>query len=165
MPYRERFELNLELVEATIEYICSAREFGDGAILVFLTGWDDIKNLAAQLQSNRIRRDTSASVCFRCGSCRRSTRKRFSSAHPRACVKTILATNIAETSIIDDIVFVVDGGAKAKTYDAVNNIVLAPAPVSQAAARGAEGEQAAFKMVYAPSFLQQQQADGAVSDT
>ncbi|KAL0316056.1 UNVERIFIED_CONTAM: DExH-box ATP-dependent RNA helicase DExH1 [Sesamum radiatum] len=41
-------QLDLGLVEATIEYIC--RHEGNGAILVFLTGWDDISKLHDKLK-------------------------------------------------------------------------------------------------------------------
>lgn len=37
-------------MEASIEYIC--RNEGDGAILVFLTGWDDISKLHDKVKSN-----------------------------------------------------------------------------------------------------------------
>lgn len=39
-------------VEATIEHIC--RHEGGGAILVFLTGWDDISKLLEKLKANII---------------------------------------------------------------------------------------------------------------
>jgi len=133
----------LDLVEAAIEYVCCAEEFGEGAVLVFLTGWDDIKNLAEQLQSNRMLRDSSR---FRVlplhGSMPTVNQKEIFQRPPPGVRKIILATNIAETSItIDDIVFVIDGGkAKEKTYDAVNNLAcLLPAWVSQAAARQRRG--------------------------
>ncbi|KAF7147070.1 hypothetical protein RHSIM_Rhsim03G0064000 [Rhododendron simsii] len=38
------------LVESTVEYIC--RYEGDGAILVFLTGWDDISKLLDKVKAN-----------------------------------------------------------------------------------------------------------------
>lgn len=44
-------------VEATIEYIC--RNEGDGAILVFLTGWDDISKLFDKLKGNNFLGDPS----------------------------------------------------------------------------------------------------------
>jgi HrpA-like RNA helicase len=37
-------------VQSTIEYIC--RNEGDGAILVFLTGWDEISKLLDMIKSN-----------------------------------------------------------------------------------------------------------------
>jgi len=39
-------------VEATIEHIC--RHEGDGAILVFLTGWDEISKLLEKIKANTL---------------------------------------------------------------------------------------------------------------
>jgi len=39
-------------VESTIEYIC--RNEGSGAILVFLTGWDEISKLLDKLKGNNL---------------------------------------------------------------------------------------------------------------
>lgn len=38
-------------VESTIEHICE-RESEEGALLVFLTGWDDISKLMEKLKAN-----------------------------------------------------------------------------------------------------------------
>ena len=45
-------KLDLDLIEHVIEHICVTE--GEGAMLVFLTGWDDISKLHDQLQRNRI---------------------------------------------------------------------------------------------------------------
>ncbi|KAJ6790773.1 putative DExH-box ATP-dependent RNA helicase DExH1 [Iris pallida] len=45
-------QLDLGLVEATIEHIC--RHEGDGAILVFLTGWDEISKLLEKIKGNTL---------------------------------------------------------------------------------------------------------------
>lgn len=44
-------------VEATIEYIC--RHECDGAILVFLTGWDEISKLLDKIKANIFLGDSS----------------------------------------------------------------------------------------------------------
>lgn len=44
-------------MEATIEYIC--RREGDGAILVFLTGWDEISKLLDKVKGNNLLGDPS----------------------------------------------------------------------------------------------------------
>lgn len=44
-------------MEATIEHIC--RHEDDGAILVFLTGWDDISKLLDQIKVNSFLGDLS----------------------------------------------------------------------------------------------------------
>ncbi|CAI8602358.1 unnamed protein product [Vicia faba] len=45
-------QIDLGLVEATIEHIC--RNEGGGAILVFLTGWDEISKLLEKLEGNNL---------------------------------------------------------------------------------------------------------------
>ncbi len=46
-------QLDLQLVEAALEHIC--RTDGDGgAVLVFLTGWDDITLLTRRLERNAL---------------------------------------------------------------------------------------------------------------
>ncbi|KAI8019134.1 DExH-box ATP-dependent RNA helicase DExH1 [Camellia lanceoleosa] len=47
----------LRMVESTIEHIC--RHEGDGAILVFLTGWDGISKLLEKIKANSLLRDPS----------------------------------------------------------------------------------------------------------
>lgn len=44
-------------MEATIEYIC--RLEGGGAILVFLTGWDEISKLLEKINGNNLLGDSS----------------------------------------------------------------------------------------------------------
>lgn len=44
------FSVSLYQVESSIEYIC--RHEGEGAILVFLTGWDEISKLLDRLREN-----------------------------------------------------------------------------------------------------------------
>lgn len=44
-------------MESTIEYICKHED--DGAILVFLTGWDDISKLLDNIKPNRLLGDSS----------------------------------------------------------------------------------------------------------
>uniref|UniRef100_A0A804N4G1 Uncharacterized protein n=1 Tax=Zea mays TaxID=4577 RepID=A0A804N4G1_MAIZE len=43
-------ELDLSLVESTIEYICHYE--AEGAILVFLIGWDEISKLLDKIKGN-----------------------------------------------------------------------------------------------------------------
>ncbi len=134
-------KMNLDLVEAAITHVCTSCP--DGAVLVFLTGWDDIKNLAAQLKENNVLRDSSRFLILPLhGSMPTAEQKIIFRRPPQGVRKVVLATNIAETSItIDDIVYVIDGGkSKEKTYDAVNNLgCLLPAWVSRAAARQRRG--------------------------
>ena len=134
-------KLDLNLIEHVVEHICRCE--GEGAVLVFLTGWDDITKLNDQLKSNRVTGDPSqVRVLPLHGSMPTSTQREIFNRPPRGVRKVVLATNIAETSItIDDIVYVVDcGKAKEKTYDAVNKLAcLLPAWVSRASARQRRG--------------------------
>lgn len=45
-------------MESAIEHIC-VRESEEGALLVFLTGWDDISKLLEKLKANRVIGDSS----------------------------------------------------------------------------------------------------------
>lgn len=47
-------------MESTLEYIC--RHEGDGAILVFLTGWDDISKLLDRVKVNHLLGDQSRNL-------------------------------------------------------------------------------------------------------
>jgi len=131
----------IELIQALLEYICRT-DFDNGAILVFVDGWDMISKLCDQLQN-----------CGRFPSGRYSIfplHSMIPTAHQRKIFerpppnvrKIIIATNIAETSItVDDIVFVVDTGKiKMTNFDVKNNIeTLDSEWVSLANAKQREG--------------------------
>ena len=132
---------DVALVEGVVEYICRYEE--EGAILVFLTGWDDIQKLNDAFSANPLLRDKSQyRILPLHGSMATTNQQQIFERPPKGVRKIVIATNIAETSItIDDIVFVVDGGkAKEKTYDAVNKLsCLLPTWVSRASARQRKG--------------------------
>ncbi|XP_057952642.1 DExH-box ATP-dependent RNA helicase DExH3 [Malania oleifera] len=114
-----------------------------GAVLVFMTGWDDINSLKDQLQSHPILGDQSKVLLLVCHGSMASSEQRLIFDKPEDGVrKIVLATNMAETSItINDVVFVVDcGKAKETSYDALNNTpCLLPSWISKAAARQRRG--------------------------
>uniref|UniRef100_A0A3Q3J847 RNA helicase n=1 Tax=Monopterus albus TaxID=43700 RepID=A0A3Q3J847_MONAL len=115
-------KIDLELIVALIRHIVLNEE--EGAILVFLPGWDNISSLNDLLM-----------LCF--VSCCVSDRFVIIPLHslmptvnqtqvfkrpPAGVRKIVIATNIAETSItIDDIVYVIDGGKIKETHFDVNN--------------------------------------------
>ncbi|KAM5292465.1 ATP-dependent DNA/RNA helicase DHX36 isoform 2-T2 [Ctenodactylus gundi] len=118
-------KVDLNLIAALIRHIVLEEE--DGAILVFLPGWDNISTLHDLLMSE---------VMFKSGNT--SVFKRT----PPGVRKIVIATNIAETSItIDDVVFVIDGGKIKEThFDTQNNISTMSAEwVSKANAKQRKG--------------------------
>ncbi|KAL2342375.1 hypothetical protein Fmac_003660 [Flemingia macrophylla] len=114
-----------------------------GAVLVFMTGWDDINSLKDQLQAHPLLGDRSRVLLLACHGSMASSEQRLIFENPEGGVrKIVLATNMAETSItINDVVFVVDSGkAKETSYDALNNTpCLLPSWISKAAARQRRG--------------------------
>ncbi|PIN16263.1 ATP-dependent RNA helicase A [Handroanthus impetiginosus] len=134
-------QLDLGLVEATIEHIC--RNEGSGAILVFLTGWDDISKLLDKLKANNILGDPNKFLLLALhGSMPTINQREIFGRPPPNVRKIVLATNIAESSItIDDVVYVVDcGKAKETSYDALNKLAcLLPSWISKASAHQRRG--------------------------
>ncbi|RWR93923.1 DExH-box ATP-dependent RNA helicase DExH3-like protein [Cinnamomum micranthum f. kanehirae] len=133
--------IGFNLIENVLCYIC--REERPGAILVFMTGWDDINALKEQLQAHPLLGDPSNVLLLACHGSMASSEQRLIFDKPENGVrKIVLATNMAETSItIDDVVFVVDcGKAKETSYDALNNTpCLLPSWISKAAAQQRRG--------------------------
>lgn len=133
--------MGFNLIENLLCNICENE--GPGAVLVFMTGWDDISSLKDKLQAHAILGDPSKVLLLACHSSMASTEQRLIFEKPEEGVrKIVLATNIAETSItIDDVVFVVDcGKAKETSYDALNNTpCLLPSWISKVSAQQRRG--------------------------
>ncbi|KAK9676282.1 hypothetical protein RND81_11G066600 [Saponaria officinalis] len=126
------------------ELLCKICEYeGPGAVLVFMTGWDDISSLKEKLLAHPTLGDPSRVLLLACHSSMASSEQRLIFEKPNEGVrKIVLATNIAETSItIDDVVFVVDcGKAKETSYDALNNTpCLLPTWISKVSAQQRRG--------------------------
>ncbi|KAK3239764.1 hypothetical protein CYMTET_50333 [Cymbomonas tetramitiformis] len=134
-------KVDLDLVQKMLEWICTREP--EGAVLVFLTGWDEISKLHETLQAHRMLGDASRVKLLPLHGSMPTVNQRDIFLRPPAGVrKVVLATNIAETSItIDDVVFVLDcGKAKEKTYDPVNKLAcLLPNWVSRAAVHQRRG--------------------------
>ena len=94
-----------ELILEILDYIV---KHGDGGILVFLPGWQEISELTMMLESTAPYNNKMRYLVLA-----------LHSGIPSREQKIVLSTNIAETSLtIDDIVYVVDSGrAKEKNYD------------------------------------------------
>lgn len=133
--------IGFNLIENVLCHICKKER--PGAILVFMTGWDDINSLKDQLQSHPLLGDPTKVLLLAChGSMDSSEQKLIFNRPEDGIRKIVLATNMAETSItINDVVFVVDcGKAKETSYDALNNTpCLLPAWISKASARQRRG--------------------------
>ncbi|TKV93426.1 hypothetical protein SEVIR_9G225300v4 [Setaria viridis] len=134
-------ELDLSLVESTIEYIC--RYEAEGAILVFLTGWDEISKLLDKIKGNTFLGSSNRFLVLPLhGSMPTVNQREIFDRPPANMRKIVLATNIAESSItIDDVVYVIDcGKAKETSYDALNKLAcLLPSWISKASAHQRRG--------------------------
>ena len=121
----------------------AAEDDGRGAVLVFLTGWDEISKLVEMCGADPVLGDASrCRVLPLHGAMPTADQREIFDPPPAGVRKIVLATNIAETSItIDDVVHVVDAGkSKEKTYDALNNMAcLSPSWTSKASARQRRG--------------------------
>ncbi|CAI7835977.1 unnamed protein product [Closterium sp. NIES-54] len=114
-----------------------------GAVLVFMTGWDDIIGMRDRLREHPLLGDESRVLLLTChGSMPIEEQKLIFNPPPPGITKVILATNMAETSItINDVALVIDTGkAKETSYDAVNNVpCLLPQWVSKASVKQRRG--------------------------
>ncbi|XP_016129380.1 putative ATP-dependent RNA helicase DHX57 [Sinocyclocheilus grahami] len=117
-------KINMDLVESLLEWIVDGEHsYPPGAVLVFLPGLAEIKQLYEQLQSNRMfnNRRTNRCVVYPLHSSLSNEEQQAVFTRPHEGVtKIIISTNIAETSVtIDDVVYVIDSGRmKEKRYDA-----------------------------------------------
>ncbi|KAJ7527492.1 hypothetical protein O6H91_16G057600 [Diphasiastrum complanatum] len=133
--------LGFNLVEEVLTHICLDER--EGAVLVFMIGWEDISALLEKLRRHPVLGNPSKVLLLGChGSMGTAEQKLIFNHPPPGVRKIVLATNMAETSItINDVVFVVDlGKAKETSYDALNNTpCLLPSWISQASARQRRG--------------------------
>ena len=116
------------LVAATIAHICATAS-GDGAILTFFPGLDDITSTQDLLQQRQIFglnfADTSKfKICLLHSTLPKEQQSEVFESLPKGCRKIILSTNIAETSVtVADVKYVVDTGKlKENRYDQLRRI-------------------------------------------
>ncbi|VDK75539.1 unnamed protein product [Litomosoides sigmodontis] len=126
-------EISFELIEALLHYIVSKNE--EGAVLIFLPGWQSIQLLFNFLKSHSVFGNESQFVTLPLHSQLTGDEQRrvFKTYSPNVrktipsfdVFQIILSTNIAETSItIDDVVYVIDScKAREKLYTSHNNMV------------------------------------------
>ncbi|XP_022136468.1 DExH-box ATP-dependent RNA helicase DExH6 isoform X2 [Momordica charantia] len=133
--------VDVSLIEQLIGKICLDSK--EGAILVFLPGWDDISKTRERLSINPLFKDASKFliICLHSMVPSKEQKKVFRRPPP-GCRKIILSTNIAETAItIDDVVYVIDSGwMKEKSYDPYSNVsTFQSSWISKASAKQREG--------------------------
>ncbi|KAK7094211.1 hypothetical protein V1264_007863 [Littorina saxatilis] len=133
-------KIDLDLVMALIQHIVSTKE--DGALLVFVPGWEEISNLHKMLQANPSFTAGRYKIIPLHSLMPTVNQREVFDRPPPGVRKIVIATNIAETSItIDDVVFVVDcGKIKVKDYDPATNLTcLEPQWVSRANSKQRRG--------------------------
>ncbi|CAK4072233.1 unnamed protein product [Aphanomyces euteiches] len=135
-------DINYDLIVALVEYLVANDNggAGDGAILIFMPGVQEIKNTIRNLMQSSVAGSLLAFPLH--GALPGHEQARVFESAPRSKTKVIVSTNVAETSItINDIVVVVDAGkAKEMAYDAINKrSILAEQWISQAAADQRKG--------------------------
>jgi len=135
-------EIDDDLVLEVLKYI-NKSSYGDGAVLIFLPGWQEISELTLLLDNTPPFSDKSKFSVLPLHSGIPSKEQRLVFQRPKKGIrKIILSTNIAETSVtIDDVAFVVDSGrAKEKNYDPhLKMSTLQPVWISQASAKQRKG--------------------------
>lgn len=120
-------KVDLQLILHLLHSICQSSD--QGAVLIFLPGYDEIVSLRDQILFDD-KRFTEHQQRFQVfvlhSSMQTSDQKKVLKSTPKGVRKIILSTNIAETSItVSDVVFVIDSGkVKEKAYDALNNVTM-----------------------------------------
>ncbi|XP_021149830.2 ATP-dependent DNA/RNA helicase DHX36 isoform X1 [Columba livia] len=133
-------KVDLDLIAALIRHIVLEEE--EGAILVFLPGWDNISTLHDLLMSQVMFKSDRFIIIPLHSLMPTVNQTQVFKKTPPGVRKIVIATNIAETSItIDDVVFVIDGGKIKEThFDTQNNIsTMAAEWVSKANAKQRKG--------------------------
>ncbi|KAL3693235.1 hypothetical protein R1sor_006886 [Riccia sorocarpa] len=141
-------EIDVRLIERLLLTLCRGSiEESDtsqnGAVLIFLPGWEDIIRCRECLQASPVFCNHSQYLLLPLHSMvpAHEQRKVFQRP-PNGVRKIVLATNIAESAItIDDVVYVIDSGRiKEKSYDPYSNVsTLQTAWISRASSKQREG--------------------------
>ena len=135
-------EINYELTLELVRYVIRS-SYGDGAILIFFSGWADISEFTLLLENTPPFNNRSQFVVYplHSGIPSKDQRSVFIKP-PKQIRKIILSTNIAETALtIEDVAFVIDTGrAKEKSYDPhLKTSTLQETWISQASAKQRKG--------------------------
>ncbi|KAI3362257.1 hypothetical protein L3Q82_012222, partial [Scortum barcoo] len=119
--------VDLDLIMDLLHNICCTSS--DGAVLIFLPGYDDIVALRDRIlyDDKRFCTHSERYQVFTLHSDMQTLdQKKAMKASPPGIRKIILSTNIAETSItINDVVFVIDSGkVKEKSFDTLSHVSM-----------------------------------------
>ncbi|XP_061118444.1 3'-5' RNA helicase YTHDC2 [Conger conger] len=120
-------KVDLDLIMHLLSNICQSSD--EGAVLIFLPGYDEIVGLKDRIlyDDKRFADHSHRYQVFTLHSnMQTSDQKKVLKASPPGVRKIILSTNIAETSItVNDVVFVIDAGkVKEKSFDALNHVTM-----------------------------------------
>mmetsp|Transcript_19169 Transcript_19169/g.45715 ORF Transcript_19169/g.45715 Transcript_19169/m.45715 type:complete len:1156 (-) Transcript_19169:153-3620(-) len=144
-------EVDIFLILKLILHICGrdgsgpseiSKQVPEGAVLVFLPGWDDIIRLKELLQDPQAGGAAGLCVLPLHSMIAPSEQRKIFLPPPPGARKVVLATNIAETAItIEDVVCVIDSGRlKEKSYDPYTGVsTLQSAWISKASERQRRG--------------------------
>ncbi|XP_075935608.1 3'-5' RNA helicase YTHDC2 isoform X1 [Anarhichas minor] len=119
--------VDLDLIMDLLHNICSTTS--DGAVLIFLPGYDEIVTLRDRILYDDKRFSTHSEryqVFTLHSDMQTLDQKRAMKNTPPGIRKIILSTNIAETSItISDVIFVIDSGkVKEKSFDTLSHVSM-----------------------------------------
>ncbi|XP_069677317.1 3'-5' RNA helicase YTHDC2-like isoform X2 [Periplaneta americana] len=134
--------IDMDLLMALLTDIHTTQD--RGAILVFLSGYDDIVTLRERIMAeDKKLMEVCKYILYTLHSnMQTGDQKRVFRPAPPGVRKIILSTNIAETSVtIDDVMYVIDcGKVKEKSFDALSGVcMLRPVWISQACAHQRKG--------------------------
>ncbi|KAL7835114.1 hypothetical protein SRHO_G00293610 [Serrasalmus rhombeus] len=120
-------KVDLDLIMHLLYNICQSSD--EGAVLIFLPGYDEIVGLRDRLlfDDKRFAEHQHRYQVFTLHSnMQTSDQRKVLKPSPDGVRKIILSTNIAETSItVNDVVFVIDSGkVKEKAFDALNHVTM-----------------------------------------
>ncbi|XP_045156414.2 3'-5' RNA helicase YTHDC2-like [Mercenaria mercenaria] len=117
-------KVDIELAKSLLYIVVSTQP--DGAVLIFLPGYDEIISLRNRIEDDDKFSNIRYSMFLLHSSMQSADQKKVFKPAAPGIRKIILATNIAETSItINDVVYVINSGkVKEKTFDALLKITM-----------------------------------------
>ncbi|KAF5909510.1 putative ATP-dependent RNA helicase YTHDC2 isoform X1, partial [Clarias magur] len=120
-------KVDLDLIVHLLFSICQSSD--EGAVLIFLPGYDEIVGLRDRILYDDKRfadHQHRYQVFMLHSNMQTSDQRKVLRPSPSGVRKIILSTNIAETSItVNDVVFVIDSGkVKEKAFDSLNNVTM-----------------------------------------